>query len=323
MSTQTTSRLAYGALSVLAVALATPAVLLLSSQQSFEVGRTNACVSAIVGLCGAFITLQLAMFLAARRRVASERRLADELRAAQARQAALLSDVGMALAGKDDMPVALERCAAAIVGHLDAAFARIWTLSKDGSALELQASAGVYPRLDGIPGRVRLGQLEIGRIAQDRQPYATNDLGNDRPIGDPAWAEKEGMGAFAGYPLLAGDRLVGVVAVFSRQPIPPARLHALGSITDALAQGIEHIRAAAALRKSEAFFSEGQRLSHTGSWAWIAATQELVWSEEHCRLLGYDPATTKPSLELFWQRVHPEDLAWMQHDFDQALRDKR
>ncbi len=80
---------------------------------------------------------------------------------------------------------------------------------------------------------------------------------------------------------------------------------------------------AEAARKSEVFFSEGQRLSHTGSWAWVVATQELVWSEEHCRLLGYDPATTKPSLELFWRRVHPEDVPWMQHDFAQALREKR
>jgi PAS domain S-box-containing protein len=80
---------------------------------------------------------------------------------------------------------------------------------------------------------------------------------------------------------------------------------------------------AEARRKSEVFFSEGQRLSHTGSWAYIVATDELVWSEEHCRLLGYDPATTKPTLKLFWQRVHPEDLPGMQQDFQRAVEQKR
>jgi PAS domain S-box-containing protein len=90
----------------------------------------------------------------------------------------------------------------------------------------------------------------------------------------------------------------------------------------AIYRGIE-ARAAEARRKSEVFFSEGQRLSHTGSWAYIVATNELVWSEEHCRLLGYDPATTKPTLDLFWQRVHPEDLPGMQQDFDQAVQQKR
>jgi len=88
-------------------------------------------------------------------------------------------------------------------------------------------------------------------------------------------------------------------------------------------QQADEARAAEARRKSEVFFSEGQRLSHTGSWAYIVATDELVWSEEHCRLLGYDPATTKPTLDLFWQRVHPEDLPGMQQDFNRALQAKR
>jgi PAS domain S-box-containing protein len=88
-------------------------------------------------------------------------------------------------------------------------------------------------------------------------------------------------------------------------------------------QQANEARAAEARRKSEVFFSEGQRLSHTGSWAYIVATDELVWSEEHCRLLGYDPATTKPTLDLFWQRVHPEDLPGMQQDFERAVQQKR
>jgi PAS domain S-box-containing protein len=88
-------------------------------------------------------------------------------------------------------------------------------------------------------------------------------------------------------------------------------------------QQAEEARAAQARRKSEVFFSEGQRLSHTGSWAYVVETDELVWSEEHCRLLGYDPATTKPTLDLFWQRVHPEDLPGMQQDFERAVQQKR
>lgn len=88
-------------------------------------------------------------------------------------------------------------------------------------------------------------------------------------------------------------------------------------------QQVDEARAVEARRKSEVFFTEGQRLSHTGSWAYIVATNELVWSEEHCRLLGYDPATTKPTLDLFWQRVHPEDLPGMQQDFERAVQQKR
>ena len=199
----------------------------------------------------------------------------------------------------------LPPCAQAISAQLDAAFVRIWTLSKDERSLEQQASAGTDPGVDEAQSTVPLGHLAVGRIAVERTPQCATEL-----------AGRHGTIAFAGYPLLLGTRLVGVIGVYTRPPIPSAALETVASVADTLALGILQKQAAAAVRKS---FSDGQRLSHTGSWAFMVATQELLWSEEHCRLLGYDPVTTKPSLELFWQRVHPEDLPGMQQDFDQAL----
>jgi hypothetical protein len=60
--------------------------------------------------------------------------------------------------------------AEAVVCHLDGAFARIWTLNERENMLELQASAGLYTRLDGEHARVPVGNLKIGRIAQERKP---------------------------------------------------------------------------------------------------------------------------------------------------------
>jgi hypothetical protein len=68
-------------------------------------------------------------------------------------------------------------------------------------------------------------------------------------------------------------------------------------------------RAEQALRESEAYLAEGQRLSHTGSFAWSAATlQSIYWSEEMFRIFGLNPQEGVPSAETFWQRIHPEDL---------------
>ncbi len=85
----------------------------------------------------------------------------------------------------------------------------------------------------------------------------------------------------------------------------------------------EHKRAEEALRRSEAFLAEGQRLSHTGSWGWNASTGKLTWSQEHFRILGLDPQNTKPSLDVFWERVHPDDRIGAQRTFESAIRDKR
>ena len=61
------------------------------------------------------------------------------------------------------------------------------------------------------------------------------------------------------------------------------------------------------LHRSQAYLEEGQRLSHTGSWAWSASSEETYWSQETFRIFGFDPANTKPSFEMFLERIHPED----------------
>src|ERR1700694_727750 len=67
-------------------------------------------------------------------------------------------------------------------------------------------------------------------------------------------------------------------------------------------------RAEEALRRSEGYLAEAQRLTRTGSWAWSVATRHSVyWSQENYRLFGFDPEGDIPSDEAFYQRIHPED----------------
>src|SRR5207244_4312597 len=73
----------------------------------------------------------------------TERKQAEDLRSVQTRQIALRADVSHVLAKEDNFSSVLQGCAEAMVRHLDAAFARIWTVNKDGNVLELQASAGI------------------------------------------------------------------------------------------------------------------------------------------------------------------------------------
>jgi len=166
------------------------------------------------------------------------RKQIDVVRQRQAQRAALRADISMALARKCELPGVLQKCAEAINGHLQVAFTRIWLL-QETDFLQLAASAGIYTHLDGAHSRVRLGRLKIGRIAEQRQPHLTNDVQNDPEVGDREWARREGMVAFAGYPLLVEDRLVGVMALFSQTRLTEDTYQALGSIADVIAQGIE------------------------------------------------------------------------------------
>ena len=197
----------------------------------------------------------------------SERKEAEELRAAQARQIAVRADVSMAFGKEESLKTILGECSEAIVRHLDAAFARIWTLSDDGKMLELQASAGMYTHLDGPHSRIPMGQFKIGMIAQERKPHLTNDVLNDPRISDRAWAKREGMASFAGYPLSVGERTIGVLAMFSRKPVTPETTETLASGADLIAQGIERKYAQEALQMTQAELARVSRLTTMGELA--------------------------------------------------------
>ncbi len=184
----------------------------------------------------------------------TERKRADARQKREAQYAALRVDIGTALAGRNSsLRELLQPCAAAITHHLDAAFARIWTLNGDEQMLELQSSAGIYTHLEGAHGRVPVGQFKIGLIAQERLPHMTNDVLNDSRVGDKEWAKAQGLIAFAGYPLIVGDQLVGVMALFSRTPLLPDTLEALSSIAAIIAQGIVRKWAEEQLREQRDF----------------------------------------------------------------------
>jgi len=238
----------------------------------------------------------------------TERKRAEEILASQTVQAELRADVSTAFARETELEGILQRCTEAMVRHLDAAFARIWTLKKNTSVLELRASAGMYTHLDGPHGRLLVGTLEIGHIAQQRKPLFTNEVIDNPLISDRAWAKREGIVALAGHPLVVEGRVVGVMAMFARRALTPRTLDTLASVADTIAQGIERKWAEEALRRSEACLAAGQGLSHTGSWAWNVSSGELFWSQETFSIFGFDPARTTPGInETFLPRIHPED----------------
>jgi PAS domain S-box-containing protein len=156
----------------------------------------------------------------------TERKRAEEALAERARLARLSADVGLALTTTETLQETLQSCADALVDNLQGAFARIWTFNDAENVLELQASAG-SDTLKGLHSRVPLGKCLIGLIAQEHKPHLTNDLWTDPCLSDPDWARREGLVAFAGYPLLLENRLLGVMAIYARQPIGQSSLDAM------------------------------------------------------------------------------------------------
>ncbi len=82
---------------------------------------------------------------------------------------------------------------------------------------------------------------------------------------------------------------------------------------------LERQRAESALLQSEAYLAEAQRVSHTGSFGWDVSGGKIVWSEETFRILEYD-RTIQPTVELIFERTHPDDRALVRRIVDEAIQ---
>src|SRR6202051_2717855 len=118
-------------------------------------------------------------------------------------------------------------------------------------------------------------------------------------------ASQDGKGFEHEYRLVMADsgvKHVHVVAHAGRDK--SGELKFVGAVMDVTAAK----QAEEALRRSEGYLADAQRLTGTGSWAWNVATRQGVyWSQENYRLLGFDPEGGIPSNEAFYERIHPED----------------
>jgi len=156
---------------------------------------------------------------------------------------ALDAEVGQIISRNQELYPLLWSCAEALVHHLDAALARIWILETTEQVLTLKASAGLYTHVNGPHSRIPVGHLKVGQIAAEKKPLLTNSVIGDPRIPDQEWAKREGLVAFAGYPLLRGQDVVGVMGLFSKHPLTSFTLKSLEMVADRITTAIEFQRA--------------------------------------------------------------------------------
>jgi PAS domain S-box-containing protein len=149
---------------------------------------------------------------------------------------------------------------------------------------------------------------------------------------DPLWADfrdlalTHSLRACWSTPILSAEgKVIGTFAMYYREPRSPSSLEqdAIKHITHLAGVAIQRKLAETARRESEAYLAEAQRLSHTGSWAWVPATGEIrYWSSETYRVLGFDPDAGPPRFETFFERLYSEDQRRVREFFEKAVREK-
>jgi C4-dicarboxylate-specific signal transduction histidine kinase len=190
-------------------------------------------------------------------------------------------------------------------------------VDEDGKRLRTGSAPSLPPSyarmLDGWPIGPDSGPC--ARAAFLRETVIVGDFHLDEIARNiRALADTYGLRACWSVPIISRDqRVLGTFAVYYREPRTPSpqEFNAVEQFRDLASIAIERTQAENALRRSEAYLAEAQRLSQTGSFSWRPATDTHTWSEETYRIYQLDPAV-KPTLELIRTRIHPADLAFFQ-----------
>jgi signal transduction histidine kinase len=138
-----------------------------------------------------------------------------------------------------------ERILAAVTDALTRSFgaaaARVWLVGRGDlcntceladrchnrkSCLHLVEHGGLGP-LDRVLRRVPIGDFSVGRVAAQGGMITSDKLDEEPGLADPDWARIERLKSFAGYPLVHDGRLLGVVAMWSRDRLREEVLEAL------------------------------------------------------------------------------------------------
>ena len=199
----------------------------------------------------------------------------------------------------------------------------------DPNGRQLRAGAGPSLPLDytqALDGReIALGIGPCGNALLSKEPVIASDFRTDERWSEEyrALALTYGLRACWSTPILSLEgHALGTFALYYREPRSPTpeEYNVIEQFRDIASIAIERTQAENALRRSQVYLAEAQRLSLTGSFSWRPATGAITWSEETHRIFGLDPSV-KPTLEEVRQRIHPDDVAFYQQVVDRATRE--
>ncbi len=234
----------------------------------------------------------------------------------QARLAAFGAEVGLALTRRDSLEAILDRCAKAMALFLNAALGQIFVFDPHRQAFELRAAAGPLLERSGATTDLPHLQLELEPLCEGK-PVIIKQLLHDERLPDPEWATREGLVSYAAYPLVLEDKLVGLMSLYSQEPVSEQIAQEMGSVANGISLCIERKRSEQALDASEVKYRSVVenikevifQLDEFGHWtflnpAWTAVT-------------GFDVNTTLGTF--FVEYLHEDDRDQNRHIFLQLM----
>ncbi len=202
------------------------------------------------------------------------------------------TEIAETFSGCLDPEVIANRLTDGIVDRFDCAFVRVWLLEPDRHYLKLVSSAGMYTRLDGRFAKVPMGAYKVGKIAQNRVSFLSNNLADEPWVGDRQWAIANNIRGFVGYPLEIKGKVVGVLAAFSHQPMRPEFLEFLRILCTisaiAINSALQHQQEKQAWQSMSQSMSQGIHQSQIIEINSLSDRLAQILSSNHLTLVGME-----------------------------------
>jgi PAS domain S-box-containing protein len=159
-------------------------------------------------------------------------------------------------------------------------------------------------------------------VLRTKEAVIIDDASSQNQFSVDPYFVRAGARSILCLPLVKQAILTGVLYLensLASHVFTPARIAVLKLLASQAAISLENAHLYTDLHQAQAYLSEAQSLSQTGSFGWLPSSGENVWSSETYRIFGYDPAM-KPTVEMVLQRAHPEDRSLVQEFLDRASR---
>lgn len=157
--------------------------------------------------------------------------------------------------------------------------------------------------------RSSLPETVLRHVIRTRDSVLLDDAMEQEPFSGDEYVRENSSRSILCLPLAKQTKLLGVLYLensFASHVFTPARIAVLRLVASQAAASLENARLYSELRKADAFLSQAQGVSHTGSFGWSVADGEISWSDETYRIFDLDRSVAM-TLDKVFQRIHPDD----------------
>ena len=185
-----------------------------------------------------------------------------------------------------------------------------------------EGTEGIPLPPDGKPIEVPVTQTSSGTVVQTGQMLVkTYNPQEPKKCDTNQSLSQLGIKTFICVPVTVNQTTIGVLSLAHPEVVSTKDdfLQWLTSLATYLALLTDRQRTEVALRENEEFFKLALDFNHIGSWDWHVPTNEVIWNDNHARLLGFAPGEVKASYQTWRDRVHPDDVDHVGQTITQAL----